>query len=390
MPITISQALDLLMALVLVMFVPIGLWRGALREWVALAGITFGSLLAGKWADPWGNDLATLSGMDAQLARFTIAALFFLGTALIVGYGGGITLPYRPDLTWTNRFLGALLGLGNGVLILSGILGIMRDYLFAGRDDSPLIASGLAQFLLDDVAWAYLGLLAVFVCCVLIGLVRRWTDGSPLMEEYGPVYQAAPRDTWATADWGPTPPPEEVWANGTTGRHADESLQETAALQVVPPPTPEPVARAPLSAMPPMPARPAPVESTPAAPRIVDIVRPSPRTQPGLATPRALNITPITANSGKRETAPRDTGPLPVPPANGPAAQDDAPTIVPRRTGQQEAPPPAPAAEAPIVEPVPGGVVCGVCGTTAAPRARFCLTCGHIIGEPERRQVARQ
>ena len=66
------------------MFVPIGLWRGALREWIALAGITFGSLLAAKWANPWGNDLAALSGMDPKLAHFTVAALFFLGTTLIV------------------------------------------------------------------------------------------------------------------------------------------------------------------------------------------------------------------------------------------------------------------------------------------------------------------
>ncbi len=36
MPFNIAQVLDLLMIVVLVMFIPIGLWRGALREWVAL------------------------------------------------------------------------------------------------------------------------------------------------------------------------------------------------------------------------------------------------------------------------------------------------------------------------------------------------------------------
>jgi uncharacterized membrane protein required for colicin V production len=379
LPITISQALDLLMALVLVMFVPIGLWRGALREWIALAGITFGSFLADKWAGPWGDDLASLTGMDQKLAQFTVAALFFLGTTLIVGYGGGVTLPYRPDLTWTNRLLGALLSLGNGTLILGGVLAIMRDHLFAGRDDSVLIASGLAQFLLDDIGWVYLGILAVFVCCVLIGLVRRWTDGSPLMEEYGPVYQAAPRDAW-NRTWDS--PPEEVWTGETTERFAQESPQETAVLQVVPP----------ISAVPAAPALAAPSDSVPAGPRIVDISRPASRSQPAGATPRALNITPISTGNGKHDAPPRETvpGPVPLPPSVARSVRDEAPAVPALPGRQQDAPDVAPPAEAPDGAAASGGVVCGVCGTLAAPRARFCLTCGHIIGEPERRQVARQ
>jgi hypothetical protein len=36
------------------------------------------------------------------------------------------------------------------------------------------------------------------------------------------------------------------------------------------------------------------------------------------------------------------------------------------------------------------GLTCPVCGQAVAVRSRFCHHCGHIIGEAERRRVARQ
>ena len=148
---TIPQVLDLLLILVLVMFVPIGFWRGALREWLALAGIALGGALAAEWASAWGGDLAALLGLDRRLADFAVGIAFLLAVTLLVGYGSGVALPYRPDLSWPNRALGAALGLVNGCLILSGALRIMQRHLFDDAGDSPLLLAGVAQFLILEI-----------------------------------------------------------------------------------------------------------------------------------------------------------------------------------------------------------------------------------------------
>lgn len=389
LPITISQVLDLLMALVLIMFVPIGLWRGALREWLTLAGITLGLLLAGSWAAPWGTELATATGRDQNLTSFTVAIVFFLGSALIIGYGGGVTLPYRPDLTGTNRFLGALLGLGNGTLILSGVLQIMQRNLFEGRPESPLKTAGVAAFLIDSVGWVYLGLFAIFIGCIVAGLARRWTEGTPLLEEYAPDYAAGERADWDQQErWSPAVPPAKPTTSAARQPVAAESQQATTVLQVVP--------NAPAErSQPPNSAAPTPPQADPAAPtlQVTDMVRHQ-------AAPAALpaNVTPIGNHNGRpaAERSRSDEEQSPRTPAGTRA--DDAPTLVPRPNSAADAPTlvPGPVKDAAPVTMTPtdttgaDGRVCGSCGAAAAPNARFCLTCGHIIGTAEKRQIARR
>jgi len=389
LPLNISQVLDLLMALVLIMFVPIGLWRGALREWLTLAGITLGLLLAGSWAAPWGTELAAATGRDQNLTSFTVAILFFLGSTLLVGYGGGVTLPYRPDLTCTNGFLGALLGLGNGTVILSGILQIMQHNLFDGRPESPLKTAGLAAFLIDSVGWVYLGLFAIFIGCIVAGLARRWTEGTPLLEEYAPNYAANGRNDWDQQEiWSPTVPPVKPTASPARQPAVEAGQQATTVLHAVPNTSVE-RQQSPIS------AAPSPPQADPAAPtlQVTNIARRQ-------VTPAALpaNVTPIGSHAGRPATerpAGDEKQPVYKPTAT---SAGDAPTPVPRPTNARDAPTlvPRPVKNSAPVTATPTettGVearVCGSCGATAAPSARFCLTCGHIIGTAEKRQVARR
>ena len=404
MPITISQVLDLLMGLVLLMFVPIGLWRGALREWMTLAGIALGGLLASSWGGAWGDDLSRASGMDANLAAFTVATAFFLGTTLVVGYGGGVTLPYRPDLTGANRALGALLGRANGTLILSGLLQLMQRHLFAGRDDSPLKTAGLATFLIDSVGWVHLGLLLLLLGCVFAGLARRATDGTPLMDEFGPVYGQVTRVEQSPDDpWNRAVPP--VKPSATPQPQAPTHAQEqTAVLSVVKPVSAPPSAPAEPQpddqpTRPPVSAAPQPPHLRPVGPaaptgQIVDIARrQAPRpTPPPLPLP--ANVTPLPAQNGRTtgdrragdelRTTPGQSAGDPPTVIPMPRTIGDAPTLVPHAP-RQEQEPTRPKAAAKN----DGERTCPVCGTRAAARSRFCLICGHIIGEPEKRQVAR-
>ena len=366
LPFTIGQILDLLMIVVLIMFIPIGLWRGVLREWLALIGIALGLLLANEWAGPWGGDLAAQTGLKPEMGAFIVGAAFFLGTTLLIGYGGGAALPYRPDLTWANRLLGALIGLGNGVLILSGMLRLMQRHLFGDQPDSLLLGTVLSRFLIDYVGWAQLVLLLTLALCVIISVFRRWVGGPPLMEEFAPGYLAAyptPNEVLEEI-WHAEPPadaPEETAPPEApaTPAVAARAQHETAVLHFVPP-----------QAAPRPPASPAIVPSaTPpprattlvSVPRVVDIARPAravPTPPPEPASPGEVTA-PGYANGHTPAMA------EPAPPT--PIARNSPPTAVPN-------------------EPL----TCPVCDNTVAARSRFCHHCGHIIGEAERRRVARQ
>lgn len=364
MPLSIAQILDLLMALIIVMFVPIGLWRGALREWMAFGGILLGSALATEWAYGLGGDLATQAALDPRVARFTVASLLFIAVTLVIGYGAGVALPFRPDLSWPNRLLGALLGLGNGMLVLSGALRIMQHYLFDDAATSPLLGSLLASYLIGSIGWTFLGLTLVLVITIVAALLRRWGGRPALLDEFVPVFYPDEYVAEEAAEWSGTPEGEEedvaqrtpipassaaplpavAWADEQARARNALATQQTdvfrpAATPVVvreivevPPPAPSEDTVVPLDATPPTATR-----------RVIDLARP---------------LSPV--------------APTEAPSPNGAAREPAIP---------------------PVVEAAANGVgaaeetACAVCGASARPESRFCASCGHIRGEAERRAI---
>lgn len=364
MSLTIPQALDLLMALVLIMFLPIGLWRGALREWIALAGILLGYALANEWALPWGGDLAVLAAIDARVAHFAVASSFFLGVTLIVGYGAGVALPFRPDLSWPNRFVGALVGLGNGLLILSFALRIMQRHLFNDAADSPLRLSVLAAILIDYIGWAQLALLVLFVLCVLAGSIGRWRGRPALFEEYVPVYEYGEPDDARPYDYDDDyAPADDSWRAEPAASADRAHEQQTTVLRPVQPLVVREIVEAPASTPNGV------ADAAPVPPDHDDAETPA-RGTPAVApdaTPAAL----LAAAAPSRVRVIDIARPIAPPPHDSAAAPDDEP--------------------APAPNGAPGGASetkCAICGTVVAPRARFCATCGHLIGPAERRAIA--
>lgn len=351
MPVSIPQVLDLLLALVLVMFVPIGLWRGALREWMTLAGILVGWIMQVEWSgsSSWGGDLAVLLKLDPTLASFFVAALLFLGTTLIVGYGSGVMLPYRPDLSSPNRAFGACLGLGNGVLILSGLLRIMDQTLFGGQAGSPLRLSGLGEFLIVYVGWAYLLILIVLLGGIVAGVAARLSGRPALLDEFLPYSE--PVSAWqengvAATPWSATPEP--AWngvpahapAMSERGRTNITHDDDTAVL--------EPVAVAPMSEA-------ATIPGAAALPLVAILPTNAPGNggQPArVADARSAEVAPAVPAPGKTTTS------SPAPdsePANGAAKTS-----------------------------------CAICGASLAPGARFCASCGNVRGPSEHRTITHE
>jgi hypothetical protein len=373
LPVDIAQILDLLMIVVLAMFIPIGLWRGALREWIALVGITLGSLLAAEWAQAWGGDVGALFGVAAPLGAFIVGALLFLGSTLLIGYGGGAALPYRPDLTRANRLLGALLAVGNGALILSGTLRLMQRHLFNQEPDSLLLGTTLSRFLIDEVGWAQLVLLGTLLLCVTISLLRRWVGGPPLMEEFAPAIVVAraepgeePEELWEAVEaddhWGASGQPAAAAAPAARQETAILHIFPTQANAARPAPVAPPVPPTPNPPPAPVPAAQPPARATAlvSVPKVVDIARPTTRVAP--APPMIPPGTVIPA-------APAQANGHTMGAADHASESDDDRTTIP--TG------------------FAAGLACPVCGQIVAARSRFCHHCGHIIGEAERRRVAR-
>jgi uncharacterized membrane protein required for colicin V production len=409
------------------MFVPIGLWRGALREWIALAGILLGAALATEWSYPWGGDLANELLIDPKLARFAVGALLFLAVTLFVGYGAGMALPYRPDLSWPNRLLGALLGLGNGALILSSALRIMQHNLFDDQASSPLLGSALAYFLIEEIGWVLLALTVVFFLTVWVGAFRSWRGRAPLLEEYAPVFYEEVPEAWdepaaaprAVPVGRPAPEPEpedeHAWEEAAALRRDEFASQSTSVLR---PPAPEvdlreivhipaetPAAAPPAASDAETPIQGVPTppngradEPTPPSRRVVDIARPMAPRDDEADTPAPNRAEATTALALPAETA------LAVSPAAG-----DKPTLTDLRPGDAATIPavaPAPPRATgddhthddredtptdPAIRPVDAAAAtCSVCGSSVSPTARFCPACGHIIRDAERRTIAWQ
>mgnify|MGYP001795010684 CR=1 FL=1 len=78
--------------------------------------------------------------------------------------------------------------------------------------------------------------------------------------------------------------------------------------------------------------------------------------------------------------------PVPGPPAapvTAPPPLRRAPDATEAAAATRDTLPPTP------IDFAAAGIACPVCGNIAAARSRFCHHCGHIIGEAERRRVAR-
>ncbi len=179
-----SLLLDGLLLLVVLLFIPIGLWRGGVREAIVAGGIVLGGALAGSWARPWGDDLASQLDLRPQTARFLVALAALLGATLCVGYAGGAALrPGAPGLL--GRVAGGLLAGLNGLLLLGYGLGFLDQYVLEPKT-VPALSDGLvSRFLMHQLGWVLLALVVLIVVGILTAVAASATrrDHAEELEE---------------------------------------------------------------------------------------------------------------------------------------------------------------------------------------------------------------
>src|SRR5436305_1064551 len=114
---SIFLILDILLIVLILLFTPIGYWRGPVKELYVSLGILFGILLADFWARPWGHDLSSSTSLTAGSGAFIVAMIFLIASTFVLGYGLGATLA-PAWFSQQSRVLGAAIAALNGILLL--------------------------------------------------------------------------------------------------------------------------------------------------------------------------------------------------------------------------------------------------------------------------------
>ncbi len=162
------------MPALLVLFLPLGFWRGLWREILTSVGILLAAVTTLMWTGIWARLLASVLRADQPTAQLAAQLTGFLAITVLVAYGIGL-LPLRIDSSalWT-RLLGALVSLINGSIIFSFILQFIYYYYTALKvQPNPVNASAVAWNLANWAGWFYMLLALLGLAAVALSAVAR-------------------------------------------------------------------------------------------------------------------------------------------------------------------------------------------------------------------------
>lgn len=238
--------LDLLFGIIVVLFAAIGLWRGIVKEIPITAAIFAGAALASSWANPWGGDLADLSDIRTDASRMIVLGVALVGTTIVLGYGGAALIGHL-EITWGERFAGALLAGINGVLLLHYALDGVERFFTGDATTEALDQSYVARLLLREFGWVLVGAAVMMTLCLMVGWTRarrssrnRVASASSVLAESSIGARGRPARLPREADSGKFEPVTSGF-DARSGRYAADapSVQQTIAM---PPVDPERVA----------------------------------------------------------------------------------------------------------------------------------------------------
>lgn len=180
--------LDILLVIVFLMMVPIGFYRGGLRELCVSAGLLLGIMMSQAWAEKWSSLYERLFGMSEGSATFLMGVtIAFLITALI-GYGGSAVLTYQPGPG--GRLYGAYLALFNAMIVAGYLINLFVTYIRPNADDESVTAGFVARALSDGFGSVLLvATIGIAVATVLGMFVRDRAPELPSWQPQQPLYQ---------------------------------------------------------------------------------------------------------------------------------------------------------------------------------------------------------
>ena len=184
-----SVVLDALLLLILMLLLPLGFFRGGMREVCSAAGLLLGLLIADAWAERWGSWIATQIGVRANVAQFIVAVSVLTGVTAIVGYGAGAGFTYRPGPG--GRMYGGLISLLIGALFLGAVINFVSRYLTDDAYPTVIENAYLARVLSVRFDWILLGVGLAVVLATAFGMIVRERDADEY-EQQVPYQVPAP------------------------------------------------------------------------------------------------------------------------------------------------------------------------------------------------------
>ncbi len=169
-----SLVLDALLIAILLLLIPIGMYRGGLREVCVSAGLLLGILVANQWSLRWGDTLEDISGIDLGISRFVAAVGAIVVIAGLVGYGAAAAFPHKPGPG--GRLFGGLIALANGIIFLGALIQLGSTYLNEGTYPDIIREAYVARALSVGFDWVLLAVTFVALVGILFGMVVRERD----------------------------------------------------------------------------------------------------------------------------------------------------------------------------------------------------------------------
>ncbi len=157
--------LDILAVGIVVVLAALGVWRGLWREvLVFLAGIVPGVFLGDFWVNSWGQG----QNKDIQ-GLIRLGSLLFI--VLLVGYGSAVFLHRPRKLAWWQHLTGGLVGLLNGIFLVTFGFSYLRD--LGGGMETALKEARLFEQVQRWLPWAFLVIVVGIALAVVVILLVR-------------------------------------------------------------------------------------------------------------------------------------------------------------------------------------------------------------------------
>lgn len=221
-----TLALDSLLVLILLLLIPIGMYRGGLREVCSAAGVMLGLLVALQWSERWGGWIADSAGIDDGVARFAVAVASIVIFAGVIGYGATASFAYSPGPG--GRVFGGLISLVSGVVFLGAVIQFVSTYLYDGVYPDIVRGGYVSRLLSIGFDWVLLIVAALVLLAALFGTIVRERDTGETVFEIQ-------RDAVAARRPHPAPAlaPEPVTLEPNSAERTDvDALNATAAVKI--------------------------------------------------------------------------------------------------------------------------------------------------------------
>ena len=149
-----ALVLDFLLVIIFLMMIPIGFYRGGLRELCVSGALMLGILLAGEWAGRWSALYERMFGWSEPTATFAMGVTIAFGVTALIGYGGSSVLAYQPGPG--GRLYGAYLALFNGMVVAGFLINLYMEHIAPETDDESIVTGIVARTLSKDFGWILL------------------------------------------------------------------------------------------------------------------------------------------------------------------------------------------------------------------------------------------